>query len=197
MKTSTLLAAYLEVPEAKAARLYADISADRAKLLQSFEYLSMVRDVCEEKGNVDVLTMIEGVLFNVVWVTRYNGKPDCLDECRTKVAAILGIFSDRGAFWLQDPRLCSWAVGASLVVERNGQRKGFSKLFRSREVEMLERVIADCLAHDGFPPGLADRLRIIESHGVFFPSDIYAAIAADHENANTTLERWKANGSHL
>ena len=114
-----------------------------------------MQGLAEQKGADESLVFIEAMLFNSFWVDRYLNDAGSVEQCRKKLADILWVFTDDcKSSYVKDPTLCVWAVVRSLMIERNVRKRGFGKLLRSREVEMLDRVIADCQAHGerGLPP---------------------------------------------
>jgi hypothetical protein len=182
MSPAARLASYLAVPETdpQFALVLSQFSPERQKLLAVFPFLALMHGLSEKENAKGALIAIEATLFNVFWVDSFIDQANCFEQCRKKIADILWAFTKScDAAYLKDPVLCVWAVVRSLIVERNARTKGLAKLLRSKEVAMLDRVIADCQAHRerGLPADLADRLRILESHGVFFPSDIYPVVA--------------------
>lgn len=154
--------------------------AERDRMLEAFPVLALMSGLAESDAAERTATVIEAVLFDACWVDRFILDGDCVTNCRRKIATILSLLVDDSYKYVHDPNLRIWAVIRALAVERTARRGGIKKLFRSREVEMLERVISDCQVHvrDGrpLPSDLATRLRALESQGIFLPSDIYSVL---------------------
>ncbi len=153
---------------------------EREGLLQAFPFLALMSGMAEADAAERTATVLEAVLFDAWWVDRFILDGDCVANCRRKIAMILSLLVDDSYKYVHDPNMRVWAVIRALAVERTARRGGLKKFLRSREVEMLERVISDCQVHvrDGRPlPGdLATRLRGLESQGIILPSDIYSVL---------------------
>ncbi len=152
----------------------------REQLLQAFPFLGLMYGMSEAEGAEHSAKVLEAVLFEIWWVDRFIGDRECVSSCRRKIETLLSLLVDDSYHYTHDPNLSIWVVIRALVVERTARSGGLTKLLRSREIEMLERVIADCQQHvtdhRPLPRDLPTRLRALESQGVIFPSDIYPVL---------------------
>lgn len=153
----------------------------REHIRLSFPFLALMYEVAEAEGaSAQMLTTFEATLFEVWWIDRFIADADCVEPCRRKIAMILSLLVDNDYRHVHDPNLRVWAVLRALTIERNARQTGLRRLLRSREVEMLERVISDCESHvrdnRPLPSDLPLRLRALESLAVFLPSDLYGAL---------------------
>jgi len=153
----------------------------RDELLGRFPRLLRMYAAADEMGkSVDLLALFEGTLFEVCWVEKFIARADSIEMCRKKIAMLLSVFANKRMTFLHDPNLAAWAVGSALIAERNSRARGLTAMFQSRDVQMLERVMAECGQHveagRSLPGDLRDKLKALENQGVFLPSDIYVAL---------------------
>jgi hypothetical protein len=124
--------------------------------------------------------VLEGTLWDIAWVDVAHSDPSLVDGCRKVIGGLLEVFGDPELEWLRDPGLARWAVLASLRVEQTAQARGVRGFFRSGEADLLRALEAECAqrasARRPFAANLADRLRSLESRGVYVNPDLYAAL---------------------
>jgi hypothetical protein len=122
------------------------------------------------------------MLWEVSWVERFGEDTDCVEPCRRKVAMILSVLIDPDLKYLHDPLLAAWCVIALLKVERTARRPGLFRWTRPAELDSIEALLRDCEQHmadrRGLPVDLKEKLKILESRGVFLPSDLHAVLAS-------------------